>query len=184
MWFHSFSTCSSSFGNSFSVYNLALLVAQPDLSSYLSLLSGRKAYSVPPHLAFFLFSSLFLPSLKKLFYAHECLPAFTYALHVCGRRGHWIHGNWSYRKLWATMWVLATKLGFSGRVTITQLFSPFFTLKFCFLLYVNVSEYVCRPSVLRVRRLLDPLELELQVIVSFLSSVGAGNWTWVLCKNS
>lgn len=184
MWFHSFSTCSSSFGNSFSVYNLALLVAQPDLSSYLSLLSGRKAYSVPPHLAFFLFSSLFLPSLKKLFYAHECLPAFTYALHVCGRRGHWIHWNWSYRKLWATMWVLATKLGFSGRVTITQLFSPFFTLKFCFLLYVNVSEYVCRPSVLRVRRLLDPLELELQVIVSFLSSVGAGNWTWVLCKNS
>lgn len=104
------------------------------MSSYPSLPNGRLTVctTTPGFL-----SSFFLPSLKKLFYAYECLPTLIYALHVCGlwlrpERGHWIHWNWSYRKLWVTMWVLATKLGSFGRVTITQLFSPFFPLKIFF----------------------------------------------------
>jgi hypothetical protein len=33
------------------------------------------------------------------------------------RRGCWISKNWSYRQLWAPVWVLGTKLRSSGRAT-------------------------------------------------------------------
>jgi hypothetical protein len=38
-----------------------------------------------------------------------------YALHMELRRGHWILWNWSYRRLWAAMWVLGTKPQSSAR---------------------------------------------------------------------
>jgi hypothetical protein len=46
------------------------------------------------------------------------------------RREHWIPWNWSYRQLWATMWVLGVEPGSFGRATPEPTFQPFYDLHF------------------------------------------------------
>lgn len=91
----SHSTCSFSFQNRFSVCNLASLVAQTDMSSYLGLLSGRLTVcTITPGFL----SSFFLPSLKMLFCAYECFACIDLCtpcvwLVAETRRGRWIPWN-------------------------------------------------------------------------------------------
>lgn len=65
------------------------------------------------------------------------------------RRGHWIHWSWSYRRLWATTWVLGTEPSSSGRAasainlwSSSQLQTKFFVFSHPIRHYVdNVKGY-------------------------------------------
>ena len=49
-------------------------------------------------------------------YLHACLfMNCVHAILMATRRRHQISWNWSYRQLWAAMWVLGTEAGFSTR---------------------------------------------------------------------
>ena len=58
---------------------------------------------------------------NHLIHVYGCFVCiYICAPHAClvtleARRGHWMSWNWSYRQLWATMWVLSIELGISGR---------------------------------------------------------------------
>ena len=65
---------------------------------------------------------------KDLFYFYfmcmSGLPVYRYVHYLCvpvgGRREHWIPWNWSYRWVWAVVWVLGTESGPSARAESTH----------------------------------------------------------------